>query len=130
EELVPYLAHDDQWWRIQAQRLLIERQDKSAVDAIRKLLQHEKPVARAHALYALEGLQALRQEDVAQALNDPEAPVREQALMLAENYPELVHEMKRLAADENPRVALQAALSIGSFPARHSGSTLAAVLEN
>src|SRR3546814_6996893 len=59
-ELVPLLAHPNRWWRLQAQQLLLERQDRSAVPALKHLFRkQEDPRGRLHALYALEGLSAL-----------------------------------------------------------------------
>ncbi len=38
-ELVSYLDHPSAWWRETAQRLIFERQDKSVVEALRKLVE-------------------------------------------------------------------------------------------
>src|SRR5207248_1065609 len=85
DELVKYLADPNIWWRLTAQRLLVERQDKTAVPALQKLVR-EATVApgRAHALWTLHGLKALDDDAIEHALKDPEAGVREQALRLAE----------------------------------------------
>jgi hypothetical protein len=41
-ELVKMLAHPSRWWRIQAQRLLLERQDASAAPDLESCLPHMK----------------------------------------------------------------------------------------
>src|SRR5439155_8491365 len=77
-ELVAALAHPDAWWRETAQRLIYERQDKSAIDSLRKLARGaEFPLARLHALYALQGLGALDEKSLLAAMNHPEARLRE-----------------------------------------------------
>src|SRR5262249_6256715 len=81
EQLVSHLADANAWWRLTAQRLLVERQDKAAVPHMIKLAK-ESPsaVGRAHALWTLRGLNALEGRLIEQALKDPVAEVREQAL--------------------------------------------------
>ena len=60
-ELVALLEHPNGWHRETAARLLFERQDKSAGDMLTKLTRESKsPLARMHALYALEGLGLLK----------------------------------------------------------------------
>jgi putative membrane-bound dehydrogenase-like protein len=105
------LAHPNAWWRTTAQRLLLERQDKTAVDALRGLARGPSPLGRLHALWTLEGLGELRAEDVRAALQDPEARLREHGVRLAETRcPEAV---AALAGDPDPRVRFQCALSAG-----------------
>lgn len=115
-ELVSILGHENQWWRLQAQRLLIERQDRTVVGQVGGLLTaHADPRTRLHALYVLEGLEGLSAELVGGALGDSHPQVRRHALMLAERYPELLQAVTELAADPEAEVAFQAALSLGEF---------------
>ncbi len=117
-ELVRHLADANSWWRLTAQRLLVERQDRSAVEPLEKLFQESPaPLGRAHALWTLEGLQALRPEFVEKALKDHDAGVREQALRLAEprmtSSPALRRAVAALAEDKAPRVRFQLAFTLG-----------------
>src|SRR5690606_7733040 len=57
--LVTHLSHSNGWWRDTAQRLLVERQDQSIVPAVKQLAREGSEVARLHALWVLEGLEAL-----------------------------------------------------------------------
>jgi putative membrane-bound dehydrogenase-like protein len=83
-ELVAALEHPDAWWRETAGRLLYQRQDKSAVASLEKLVTSaERPATRAAALWALDGLRSLRPEVAEAALKDPSSGVREQAVRLA-----------------------------------------------
>ena len=128
-ELVAFLAHPNQWWRLNAQRILVEKQDKSAVTDLKKLTAHADPRARLHAIYTLEALNALDEPLVKSALNDPHAGVREHAVMLAEKYPALLADIIRLSGDTSPQVAYQACLSAGQFSGKESLATLAAFAE-
>ena len=68
-----------------AARLLYQRQDKTAVAAIKRLARTSRfPQGRMHGLYVLDGLDALDPQRLATALKDPDANVRLHALQLAE----------------------------------------------
>jgi putative membrane-bound dehydrogenase-like protein len=56
-QLVAHLSNPNSWWRLNAQRLLVDRQDKNAVPLLIKMAQNtSSPVGRLHALWTLEGL--------------------------------------------------------------------------
>ncbi|WP_207910285.1 PVC-type heme-binding CxxCH protein [Anseongella ginsenosidimutans] len=127
DALVKLLAHPNRWWRLQAQQLLLELQDRSAVPALQQLFhEHTDPRARLHALYTLEGLSALDAEIVKAALADSHPGLREHGLILAERFPECLPGIKERTADPSPRVALQACLSLGEFPAAEAAPALSA----
>jgi putative membrane-bound dehydrogenase-like protein len=129
-ELVEVLAHPNRWWRLQAQRLLLERRDLSVVPQLRTLLaQHQDPRVRLHALYTLEGLKALSRELIQKALQDAHPGVREHGLMLAERYPDLLPQLLKMTGDSSVQVALQACLSAGQFTNPAVGATLAQVVQ-
>lgn len=115
-KLVEILGRNNGWWRAAAQRLLLERQDKSVVPVVKAFLNNSKdPRARLHALYVLEGLNSLDAGIVKKALNDTAPGVRENALMLAEKFPETLPLILEKIKDPEKRVALQATLSAGNF---------------
>ena len=62
--LVRHLGHSNQWWRVTAQRLLVERRDKSVVPALSRMTRDRNPLARLHALWTLQGLGALEEKPV------------------------------------------------------------------
>jgi putative membrane-bound dehydrogenase-like protein len=133
-ELVSHLENPNSWWRETSQRLLYERQDPSAIDPLRKLIATSKlPQARLHALWSLEGLKALREEDIALALVDPSAVVREHAVRLAEDkltgHPKLLAGVVSLAADPEPRVRLQVAFTLGESHDAQAAAGLARIAE-
>lgn len=116
EELVQLLTHKNQWWRMQAQRLLLQRQDKAVIPLVKELFnQSNDPRARLHALYVLEGSDALDAAILQSALEDTAAGLREHAIILAEKFPSCRKTVLQLIEDPSVRVAFQATLSAGEF---------------
>jgi putative membrane-bound dehydrogenase-like protein len=115
-QLLTYLSYENGWYRTHAHRLLLERQDKSVVKEAKLLFNKSKdPRTRLHLLYVLEGLNALDMAVIKKGLQDSSPDVRENALMLAERYSELMPTMLKMVNDSSPRVKLQALLSLGQF---------------
>jgi putative membrane-bound dehydrogenase-like protein len=132
QSLVEHLDDSNLWWRLTAQRLLIERQDPNAVKALRELARTAKSApGRAHALWALHGLKALTEDDIEQALKDPTAGVREQALRLSEERlptsAKLRGDVAALADDPSPRVRFQLAFTLGASDAPEMVKALACI---
>jgi putative membrane-bound dehydrogenase-like protein len=132
EELVKQLDNPNSWWRLTAQRLLVERQDRTAVRPLAELARSTKfPPARAHALWTLRGLKALDEALIEHALKDPAAGVREQALRLAEerlaNSARLRAAVARLADDPSLRVRFQLAFTLGEAESPEATAALAQV---
>ncbi|HEX8521121.1 MAG TPA: PVC-type heme-binding CxxCH protein, partial [Tepidisphaeraceae bacterium] len=125
EELVAMLEHPNGWHRETAARLLFERQDQSAVPLLTGSVQHsQSPLARMHALYALDGLSALTESHVVQALADPDSTVRVHAIKLAERFvqdrkisAQLSSHLLALADDPEIAVRYQLAFTLGQIDA-------------
>nr|WKN37295.1 dehydrogenase [Tunicatimonas sp. TK19036] len=116
QELVALLAHPNQWWRLQAQRLLLERQDQSVVPLVESMFQeHKDPRARLHALYVLEGLGALKAEYIMPAMMDAHSGVREHGVLLAERISDKLPQLIQCIQDSSAQVAFQAVLSVGQY---------------
>jgi putative membrane-bound dehydrogenase-like protein len=133
QELVAALENPNAWWRETAQRLLYQRQDKSAVPLLRRLARESRSaLARMHALGTLDGLGALESADVTLALHDSGPGVREHALRLAEprlkDSAELVHSAIALSEDPNARVRFQAALTLGELNQDAATAALASIV--
>ncbi len=122
--LVRLLEQENNWWRLTGHRLLIEKQDPSAIPVLKSLVQGDPPPVRVHALYVLDAYSALDQDLLETALGDPYPGVRENALQLAENYPALEGRLAKMVDDPSPRVALQLALSLGEFSGPESFKAL------
>lgn len=98
--LVPYLDHPNGWWRDNAQKQIIVNGDKSVVPELKRmavgdqsffeklLFWKEKPTAlgRIHALWTLEGLDAIDKEVLIRALKDESAEVRKTAVWISQRY--------------------------------------------
>ena len=121
-ELVQTLAHANAWHRETAARLLFERQDAAAVPPLVRLLNTStSTLGRLHALYALEGLGALKSDQVLIGLRDADDAVREHSVRMAERFSgspdtgELRRRLIDLASDPSARVRFQLAFTLGEF---------------
>ena len=119
-EIVTVLSSPEEWERATAHRLLIEKNDASAVMPLRKIaFESVYPESRARALWILNSLNALDASGIRRAMSDKVSGVREQAVLLAGNlsvkYPELVQVLTTSAKDEAARVRFNTALVLGSL---------------
>ena len=117
-ELVDLLADSDSWWRETAQRLLVEREDDTVVPALAKMAREGATgQAKIHALYTLAGLGRLSAEDTLAGLSDDDYAVRIHAMQAAEPFLDTSAAVREkviaLASDDDPRVRLQSAMSLG-----------------
>ena len=118
EELVEHLENPNVWWRMTAQRLLVDRQSADAVQPLIQLFENsDSATARVHALWTLEGLGKLDAGLIEKALADPEPGVRENAVRLAEsrlsNSPSLAEALVKLGDDPDPRLRFQLLCTLG-----------------
>ena len=120
-ELVAAMDSGNGWQRDTVQRLLVERADASAIDALAQLLAvTHTPQVRLQALATLGVLAALTPEMVVAALADPHPAVRCEALRqsetLAGKSDAVFTAVAALAMDSDAAVRLQAAFSLGAWP--------------
>jgi mono/diheme cytochrome c family protein len=84
-QLVSHLDHPNGWWRDTAQKLLVLRQDRSVVPTLLAMVHGDpRPLARIHALWTLEGLNALPAELVREEMKDPDPHMRCAAIRASE----------------------------------------------
>lgn len=119
EQLVAQLSNPNIWWRLNAQRLLIDRKDKRIAPSLEKVARHAtSPLGRLHALWTLEGLGQLQPELIEEALKDPVPGVRENAIRLAELHldrtPDLSNALFHLQDDPDAKVRFQLLCTLGS----------------
>lgn len=135
--LVSTLDHPNAWHRETASRLLYTRQDKSAVPALARLAgESASALGRLHALYALDGLDALAEPYVLRALDDSDPGVREHGVRLAERIvaahglsAALWEGLKARIDDPAPRVRYQLAFTLGELRHPDRIGALAALLD-
>lgn len=131
-QLAALLEHRNGWHRDTAARLLYQRQDRQVIPAIRTLAEESKlPVGRATAMHSLAALGALDDATVLRGLADSSAPVRAQALRLAEKLVRksatLRARIPDLAKDADLNVRYQTAFTLGEFGTSSAADALASL---
>ncbi len=122
QELVQTLSNPKGWWRDTAQRLIVERGDTTVVPAL-KALAGKAPDwrTRLHALWTLDGLDAIDAALVRKAFDDLNADVRASAVRLSERWLDKDQTLRTaviaLVDDKNWNVRRQVAASLGEMPA-------------
>jgi mono/diheme cytochrome c family protein len=119
-QLVKHLEHPHGWWRDTAQKLLVLRQDKSVVAALRAMAQKSpNQLARIHALWTLEGLESLDAAFARQLMKDRDPQIRIQATRASESLykgvkgdKSFANDYRALAKDSDPNVVIQALLTM------------------
>ncbi len=122
-ELRQKLADPNIWWRRTAQRLLSDRPATGDIPVLQRMAtEAQNPLGRLHALWTLEGLDALNPQLLAKALDDKAPGVRENAIKLAEPYlaqpllnknPELPKKLLFLQNDTDAKVRFQLLCTLG-----------------
>ena len=121
DDLVQCLTHADGWWRDMAQMHLVERNLRSTISALREMaLRHDRPLARLHALWTLEGLRDPDPARLLPALRDPSTRVQTAALRILPSLglpaSELANEMEFLVENEpSDQLAFQIQLTLGNL---------------
>ncbi len=130
EELLTYLDHPNGWWRMTAQKLIVLRGDKSVVPALIETVADNESffstlfgnhsgdhgVERLHALWTLDGLDAINKPTLRIVLADKDARVRAAAIrisekFLKENDTDITQVLKAMANDPDSEVLQQLILS-------------------
>ncbi len=124
-KLVTYLDHPNGWWRDNAQREIIVRNDQSVVPVLKQIAFGQKasltkspgPLARIHALWTLEGLDAIDKNTLFSAFKDADPQVRKAAVWISEMYikkndAEVINKLASLKDDPSPDVRIQLSLSL------------------
>jgi mono/diheme cytochrome c family protein len=121
-ELLQALSHPNGWWRDTAQQLLVQRGDTSVAPRLKELaLRAPDWRTRLHALWTLDGLDAVDAAAVQQALADKSPDVRASALRLSERWlgradEPIASAVLKLIDDPSWTVRRQLAATIGELP--------------
>lgn len=121
EELIPYLDHSDGWYRDMTQRLLVESAQKNLAPQLENFFtnQAKTDLGKIHALWTLEGLQALNPDFMLGILDKAEYGVKIHTLRLLEPFAKedseisaaLAEVVQKHLSQGTPRFKLQVALS-------------------
>jgi putative membrane-bound dehydrogenase-like protein len=134
-KLVETLSHPNGWWRDTAQQLLVERKDKSSFPQLKSLAEGAKDVrTRLHAMWTLDGIDAIEPATIVKALGDPSRDVRVSAIRIAERWmPDPQSPIQgALAAridDADWNVQAQLAASLGALTPPLKETRVAALLD-
>ncbi len=118
KELVAQLSNPNIWWRRNAQRLLKDKADTSAITVIKTFLDTAtSPLAIVHALWTLEGLEATDEKMLAFYLDHSTPQIRENAIKISELHlaemPALEKILTTMQTDPDPRVRYQLLCTLG-----------------
>ena len=134
--MVSYLSHPNGWWRENAQKLLVLRNDKSVVPDVESLLK-TAPLAltRIHALWTLDGMESLKKELLFEALKDVDPKVRKTAVWASENFfakdnDEVLNKLELLKNDPDGDVRYQLGLSMRFNKSPKAKSLLSHLMKN
>jgi len=106
------LDSENGWARDTAQRLLIEQKATGSTETL-----SERPEVAVQQLWTMHTLGTLKATHLLAALKNASAAVREHAVRLAEHFltdEKVLSSLRELVSDENARVRLQLAFSLGN----------------
>ncbi len=140
--LLQYLGHPNGWWRDNAQKLIILRGDRSVIPALKEIATGQQKIsknntgqlARIHALWTLEGLDAIDKPVLSNALTDPDPQVRKTAVWISESYMKendstIIDAVAKLKDDGNYSVRLQVLLSMYNNNSNEAKATVKQIVE-
>ncbi|MCU0324457.1 MAG: ThuA domain-containing protein [Spirosomaceae bacterium] len=123
-ELLTNLKNDNMFWRMNAQRLIVERGQKDVVPRLIEYIKEQSidqvgsNPAAIHSLWALKGLNALTTEIIEIALKHPSADVRKNGVLVMDNDANSVSLIlkNKLLNDREPLVVLNSLLVFSKSP--------------
>lgn len=147
-ELVQYLSHPNGWWRDNAQKLLIVRNEQSIIPDLKKLALGKRSfwdkllfwkkaptlMGRIHALWTLEGLHAVDKPLLWQLMQDPAPEMRRMAIwniepFIKEGSAEVFSSLKNMVQDPDTDVRTQLAQSLRYSTIERAKPLLEALIE-
>lgn len=140
--LVTYLNHPNGWWRDNAQKQLVILGDKSVVPALKQMavgqsgssVKQPSALGRLHALWTLEGLEAIDKDLVFTALKDTDPQVRRAAVLISERYikqddDQVVEALRSLKTDPSYDVRTQLVLSLHAGKSAKANELASEIIE-
>ncbi len=141
-QLVAHLANANGWWRDNAQKELVISGDRSVVPVLKQIVAGQqaslpsKPtgITRLHALWTLEGLEAIDKTTLFTAMKDADRQVRRAAVWISEPYldkndAEMLDHAAALVNDSSYDVQLQLVLSLYSNKSSKAQNLVQTILE-
>lgn len=141
-KLLPYLNHTNGWWRDNAQKQIIVLGDKSVVPSLKAMvsgqevpgIQRMTPLGKIHALWTLEGLDAIDKDVLSGALRDENSQVRKAAVWISEPYlknndDQIIEKVAELKNDSSYDVRVQVFLSMYHVTAEKAQSAVKKLMD-
>ena len=133
EELVRHLQNPIGWWRDTAQKLILLRENREKVIPLLKGLFRftQSPLPRMHALWTLDGMNALSPEIKKEALAD-RSPILRRAMiqMIEPHLPHAIDLLLPLERERDPRVAEQLVFTLGTIDHPKAEKTIQTLASN
>ena len=113
-----HLEHPNGWWRDTAQMLIVLKQDKSVVPALKNMARTSaNQLARIHALWTLEGLNSLDAPLAREFVKSTDPQLRIQGIRASETLykagdKSLAADSRAAPKDSDPNVVIQAMLTL------------------
>ena len=131
--LVGMLSHANGWRRDTAQQLLVQRADKSVIPALQRAALSRDARTRLHALWTLDGFEAVDPGMLIVAFKDPSPDVRSAAVRIAERAlanPSMQVSLGMMMQTDDPawEVRYQLAATIGAMEPRPRESAAVTML--
>lgn len=130
EAIVKLLASSNGWQRFLGQRLLVENQTVDLAPLVRTLLHDQRPTTRLHAIWTLDGLNALQTPDVIESMGDRDPHLRVAGIQLCRPWldqPAVFDAVVSLASDSDVRVRFEVALALSGIESPQSTQKLVAL---
>ena len=134
-QLVTHLSDANGWWRDTAQQLLVLKQDKTIVPALKQMARADSnQLARIHAVWTLEGLASADAALLRELMEDRDPQIRIQAIRASETLYKggdrtLAADYKAHAKDADVDVAMQALMTLNTLKVPEAGAVIKAARE-
>ena len=128
DELIAALSHDNQFWRLTAQRILVANRNQALVPRLRKLLAESNGVAAAHVFWTLEGMGGLDRDSHQLALLRPGDSILKRNAIRAISHTEEGAQLffdTAVVQDKDPIVRLAAFSKLAHLPDREQAERAA-----
>jgi mono/diheme cytochrome c family protein/glucose/arabinose dehydrogenase len=134
-QLVAHLSDANGWWRDTAQQLLILKQDMSVVPALKQIVQTStNQLARIHALWTLEGLNAADATLVRGLIKGSDSKLRIQAIRVSESLykagdKSFAADYASLTKDADVNIVIQAMMTLNTLKVADANAAIKAVAD-
>ena len=139
QELIEYLSNENGWYRDMAQRLLVERNDKTITAQLASSAKTgDNALGRLHALWTMEGLNVLTPEFLIPLLSDSNEFIRIHSMRLIEPFAQKDQKVRAALQTKivdrwkvaPPVEILQLALTAGIIDSKPAHQLLAGIIDS